>query len=746
MYNLHFLGWKDFQNLCHTVLREVLGQTVERFLDSKDGGRDGGFAGSWKQSGAEDLSGKYVVQCKHTSKANSSLTVSVLADEFEKAKRLVKAGLCDSYVLMTNHNISGGVDKEIKSKLRAIGVKKSRNFGNQWLVQQITESSRLRMLVPRVYGLGDLSQILDHRAYEQAKALLESMHEEMSKVVVTAAYEKAVRAVEKHGFALLVGDPGSGKSTVASLLAMTAGDRWKSSVLKVVNAEGFKQHWNPHETTQFFWIDDSFGTTQYEPALAQSWNRHFPEAQAAIKRGAKVLMTSRNYIYQAARSDLKRSAFPLLEESQVVVDVRDLSPREKEQILYNHLKLGHQSTSFKSSVKPFLGEVASRPSFLPETVRRFADPMFTKGITLDRTAILRFFDHPQEWLSELISNLDVDARAAIGLIHSGHGQLANPLPDTEETSQFLRRFGSSHSEVSKSLVAMRESLVRLKTTDDGQQCWVFQHPSMEDAFSQVLGQSPDLLDIYLKTASINEIVTRVTCKIGDDKNAVVVPSSLYSVVVQRLSQKPSKPKGSRLVLEEQIEYFLARRTSDEFLREFCASNDWVLKELAQDDAPSHSSQLELAARLNKAGLLPEDIRSALSKLLIEAVVTCDEPEVLGQTAVKEILTSSECEDLHSGLLTEVVPNLSALWSDWRSRVSAEAEYIAGAFRDFLDSVEKELSGMPNVASAVEKQRTTVDTWLVEEEEEEKIAEAERYYANHDATSGSDRSTFDDIDQ
>ena len=33
------------------------------------------------------------------------------------------------------------------------------------------ESKRLRMLVPRVYGLGDLSQILDDRAYKQAKVL-----------------------------------------------------------------------------------------------------------------------------------------------------------------------------------------------------------------------------------------------------------------------------------------------------------------------------------------------------------------------------------------------------------------------------------------------------------------------------------------------------------------------------------------------------------------------------------------------
>ncbi len=40
-YDLHNLGWSSFQQLCLTIAREVLGQTVESFLDSGDGGRDG---------------------------------------------------------------------------------------------------------------------------------------------------------------------------------------------------------------------------------------------------------------------------------------------------------------------------------------------------------------------------------------------------------------------------------------------------------------------------------------------------------------------------------------------------------------------------------------------------------------------------------------------------------------------------------------------------------------------------------
>src|SRR4051812_10313481 len=63
MYDLHNLGWNSFQQLCLTITREILGQTVESFLDSNDGGRDGAFSGHWTPTGREDLSGQFVIQC-----------------------------------------------------------------------------------------------------------------------------------------------------------------------------------------------------------------------------------------------------------------------------------------------------------------------------------------------------------------------------------------------------------------------------------------------------------------------------------------------------------------------------------------------------------------------------------------------------------------------------------------------------------------------------------------------------------
>lgn len=53
-----------------------------------------------------------------------------------------------------------------------------------------------------------------------------------------------------------------------------------------------------------------------------------------------------------------------------MIDVHDLSDLEKQQILYNHLKLGKQSSEFRATIQPHLEYMAEHPRFIPETARR----------------------------------------------------------------------------------------------------------------------------------------------------------------------------------------------------------------------------------------------------------------------------------------------------------------------------------------------------------------------------------------
>src|SRR5689334_3153692 len=82
-FALHTLGWKSFQDLIGTICGEVLGQTFQLFLPSRDAGQDGAFRGIWKPTKAESLVGSFIAQCKFSTKSNASLTSSDLKIEFE---------------------------------------------------------------------------------------------------------------------------------------------------------------------------------------------------------------------------------------------------------------------------------------------------------------------------------------------------------------------------------------------------------------------------------------------------------------------------------------------------------------------------------------------------------------------------------------------------------------------------------------------------------------------------------------
>jgi len=170
-FELHTLGWRAFQDLCGAIMRTVWGQSAQVFADSNDAGRDGAFYGIWREppgsTGPDDvIEGPFVLQCKHTKRADTTLSASALEDEFSKIPDLAQRGLCRSYVLMTNARITGNA--EIRGRLRDAGVEHPMVLTGQWVCDVIARNRELRMFVPRVYGLGDLSQILDERAYAQA--------------------------------------------------------------------------------------------------------------------------------------------------------------------------------------------------------------------------------------------------------------------------------------------------------------------------------------------------------------------------------------------------------------------------------------------------------------------------------------------------------------------------------------------------------------------------------------------------
>jgi hypothetical protein len=777
-FDLHTLGWRAFQDLCAAVIRTVWGQSATAFADSNDGGRDGAFYGTWHDApdgvGAQDLPvGAFVLQCKHTKKPGATLSASDLEEEFKKVPALVKDGLCDGYALMTNADVTGRAEAKIQERLLAAGVKHPLVLDGRWICDTIAMNQKLRMLVPRVYGLGDLSKILDDRAYEQASALLEAARDQIAAFVMTEHYWRAVQALEDNGFVLLVGDPAVGKSAIATMLALAAADKWGCRLtVKPRTATELVTHWDPNEPGQFFWVDDAFGTVRHEEHLTHDWARSMPHVAAAIAKGARVVLTSRGYIYEEARPLLKGNAYPRLREREVTVDVEELTHDERAQILYNQITAGDQPAEVKTAMKPFLGYAAAGP-FRPEMARRLGRRDFTGRLTLTAAGIEEFLTRPRQFLHEVYEQLGPHQQAALALAYAAapDGSLASPLALDAAQRDIIDRAGSTPGEATRALKALTGSFLQVTGPPLGQPGWAFRHPTLWEGFASWVATQPQLLTVVLSGLTDDALLGQADCEDEDaeekDGTLLRVPPPLYRPLAERVARilrecstgsplsraAMSVTHGSFQELysrEAAALRFLSGRSSDSFLRAYLDVDPGLPGRMLNFTSFLNTvTEPDVLARLREAGLLNEHDRlQAVHRMAGLAIETPDSGWLAGY-AWKVLLEPHERAALMRRVREDLAPDLDYnvhYLSDGRK---PGGDPIEESLNDYEEAFEKDGDHETAAIFAAAARKYAAQPVVIDGDDGWDILPVSRREtgdARPGLPVGTGRSIFDDIDQ
>lgn len=605
---LHSIGWKAFQDLCSQVCEEVLHRPVEIFREAQDGGQDAVFLIRSADGAASQVGS---VQCKHSSNASQRLKVSDLTPELEHVDQLVAWDQAHTYIFMTSMSVDAPVAAELRKRLHARGVKKAHILGKQYLVRAIRSSARLRALVPQVYGLGDLSAILDQRLLQQTRALLDHWIPKLKVYVPTAAHRKAVNALNEHGVVLLLGNPSTGKSAIGAILSTIASEDMRHTVLNLTSPRDFDAGWNPHDPGRFFWIDDAFGSNVVREEYVQDWASTFRKVQAAISRGNRFLLTSRRHIYEAAKWRLGQRNLPMFVDGRAIVDVGDLSPSEKGQILYNHITFGDQTQSWKRGVKPYLEEVAAVSEFLPGIAERLGDPSFTKSLAVTKGELLRFMREPKEHLIDTINALDDPLRAALILVYVHQGAMPHNAIDAAAASVVSELTGVAAPRIRDSLAELKGSFLRTAVVV-GAETWSFAHPTIADALTSILRERPHFIAALLRGASIETILGTFVCEgMRSMQDAPIIPATLDDVLVARLSRIPNETSINWSMFR-----FLAERASDKVFERVVVADDEILRrESWESHRVSHDPKVQTHARAYRLGWLDEyDQRQTAARL------------------------------------------------------------------------------------------------------------------------------------
>ncbi len=647
--------------------------------------------GRWE--GEDPAAGESTIQCKFTSKAQENLTLSELDEELAKAALLAARGLASDYIILTNHPVTGASEILIKTAFEKVGVGRCRVFGYDYIARQIKSSPRLRMMAPRLYGLGDLSDLLDARAYEQTQLILSSMGDDLQRLVVTDAHRRSVRAISEHNLVLLLGSPAAGKSTIGASLAIGAADIWQCQTIRATSPEDIQRHLNP-SIKQFFWIDDAWGNTQYQNQTAEAWNKTFPLMQGAMRKGTRFLITSRDYIWNAAQRDLKLQALPILGKSQVVINVQELNLQEKAQILYNHLKLGDQPLAFRKEVKILLPELAELKEFLPETARRLGSKFFAGGIFPGRSTLTNFFKDPQEFLFQTINNLAADCRAAVALIFMNGGNVRSPV-SMEELESAAEAFGVTSGSIRVQIEALNGSLLLL-VRDEAGMVWRYKHPTIGDAFAQHVAGSPELVEVYLRGAKPASLITEVVCAGVEIYGApVVVPDSLHFLLEERINHMES----------HQLVGFLTRRSNSAFTKRMLILRPDVLKGMNSFISPiKDDSDASFLATLHVQGLLPEPLRANFVQAVRSAALQEADASFLEDDELGAVLTKNEHQSLLRAIEEELMPSLSSLVTklsgEWDSDYQPDEHF--DKFESSIKLFSKALSEQKDYSATIAK--------------------------------------------
>ncbi|MEZ4459395.1 MAG: restriction endonuclease [bacterium] len=533
-YNLHKLGWKAFEDVIVEVHRVLLGETVTPFRTGADEGRDGFYRGhSTKEYRKHVPNGaKVVVQCKHSGTPGEGIVWSDVSGELEKVRALRVAGEVDLYVIATNKRLSASAEAEIRRKFEAIDGLTCLVLGEEWVESTIDGQFRLLRRVPRLYGVGDLSQILSTTVAEQTQLVLEELSGELAVFVPTPAFRKAVAAMEDHGLVFVVGPPASGKSAIATNLCVALGaENPDIEVLRVENPAQFSEMWSARDSNKLFWIEDVFGETRLDQTRAENWQRVFEKIWTALKAGNRFIFTCRDYILNESHAVIRKSLLDRFRARTIFVETSELSSEDRSRILYNHIKFGDLPNELKTRLKPHLPAVARSSSFTPELARRLGTLRFHHALeaSYSEKAILHFIEEPLHFFEEVIHDLSKPQQASIALLLLSGNALSSPVEGIPASVE--RAYGVTISDVREALRTLEGSLTRLVIIGSDRE-WRVHHPSMIDAMHKLLRDDLAMLDLFLDAAPVQVLVRDVSTR--PREHTVFVPASLYNKLGQRV--------------------------------------------------------------------------------------------------------------------------------------------------------------------------------------------------------------------
>ncbi|MCL5041536.1 MAG: restriction endonuclease [Gammaproteobacteria bacterium] len=411
-HNYTNLSPSEFETLAADILSAEHSVTFERYGEGPDGGID---------CRHESANGEvWIGQAKRYK--NVAALLRALPKEQKKMQALEPRP--SRYFLVTACSLSPGNKHAIRQAMQPFIQATADIYGADDLDARLDQYPLIYRKHYRLWlhGVEQLNQYLNRAQYARTEMVHERLLVDAKSYVVPAAQAKIDEQLTANHCCLIIGDPGSGKSTVAGQLALQLqidnpraelvwiDDRDVAQALQLIRPD----------SDQILVLDDFLGATFLDTvgilAFQRDWQTLlFKAAQANGK--LKLLFTTRTYILEQAVNQLGGGQRAINQLCRQAVDMQHSNAWFRAELVY---RLIHSAGFTQELLSALLADrlywvLIKAESFSPRLIRMFCEKLTTVTPQQLRATVEEGIEGQQQLWQEVFQRLSAEAQALLYL-------------------------------------------------------------------------------------------------------------------------------------------------------------------------------------------------------------------------------------------------------------------------------------------------------------------------------------------
>lgn len=487
MQNYGNLSDYDFELLCRDIVQTKTGLRLSCFGKGADGGIDAMNLYANENVGTTPT---IIVQAKHYPRT----PFSKLKSEARSLAEKLGAGRCKTLYFMTSLPLTAKNIQELKIVLDGI-AESVEVWGLQGIDDFLSSPEGDGVLFANfklwVQSTNAISMIVNHGACIDSSQLQSSIEDKQDLFVPTEAFVSAEKILEAHGFVVLTGSPGVGKTTISQMLALRyAGNGFRLIYTTDADVARVKDRLSPDPAArEFILLDDFLGQSYWNASDIRPREIQTLISYCSRFPNKKLVLNSRLTILNEVRS--KDSDFDFFlddrKRSEYLVDANRLSDYERARILHAHLVRFNVAPERLASIlenRAYL-RIINHRNYNPRIIEYACNAKRIGEATAASFAqyILERLDHPEDaWRNEYDNRLTKEDRILMNTLYS----LSNTRVPKQELelayNHRLRQTGGidcSLNHFDDSLRRLTDSMVQVSTNGNSTFCSA-SNPSVND--------------------------------------------------------------------------------------------------------------------------------------------------------------------------------------------------------------------------------------------------------------------------